>query len=386
MELPGIKAQKDGEVEVPAPVVKRTHKGEVVLTISLKQRVPTNCLAPGHEIAWFQHVVKPAYPSTIPTTTSSRSRSKPAAKLSTSTTTTELKIAGPTFEFIFDRARGHLKSWTSGGDVLLSADPTTRAAILPSFNRPFINNDAHANGEPYWKKWGVHRMTSSLLSLEHGPISDDEDKCGGGVRVTARTRVAPIVVAWGWLCDMTYTIDPRGNLTLTGDFRRDSADFGPEHLPRIGLDLHLNKSLNQVTWHGLGPGESYPDKLSAQRRGIFNVPKLQDLETHYDIPQEFGNHVDTRWVSITSASLQGRGLRATKLGDKPFHFVAKRFSDEAVDKALHPPELVEDETATHMRLDMEVAGVGTGACGPAVREDLMVWDRECKFSFYLESI
>jgi beta-galactosidase len=45
-----------------------------------------------------------------------------------------------------------------------------------------------------------------------------------------------------------------------------------------------------------------------------------------------------------------------------------------------------DGAATVLRLDAKVAGVGTGACGPAVREDLLVKTEEMKFGFVLEAI
>ncbi|MCV5153381.1 beta-galactosidase small subunit, partial [Escherichia coli] len=49
----------------------------------------------------------------------------------------------------------------------------------------------------------------------------------------------------------------------------------------------------------------------------------------------------------------------------------------------HPCDLVEED-ATLLRLDAKVAGVGTAACGPGVREDLLVKVEEMKFSFVLE--
>lgn len=39
-----------------------------------------------------------------------------------------------------------------------------------------------------------------------------------------------------------------------------------------------------------------------------------------------------------------------------------------------------------MRLDARVVGVGTGACGPRVREDALVKVEPMEFSFVLEAL
>jgi beta-galactosidase len=44
------------------------------------------------------------------------------------------------------------------------------------------------------------------------------------------------------------------------------------------------------------------------------------------------------------------------------------------------------EDATLLKLDAEVAGVGTAACGPGVKDEFQVKCRETKFSFTLEKI
>jgi beta-galactosidase len=66
------------------------------------------------------------------------------------------------------------------------------------------------------------------------------------------------------------------------------------HVPRMGFDLTLKKTLDQVKWHGRGPGESYPDKQNCQQLGICAVNDISQLLYPYDIPQESGNHTDTR--------------------------------------------------------------------------------------------
>ncbi|KAF4958400.1 hypothetical protein FSARC_11034, partial [Fusarium sarcochroum] len=54
-----------------------------------------------------------------------------------------------------------------------------------------------------------------------------------------------------------------------------------------------------------------------------------------------------------------------------------------IQAAKHPCDLVEEDAIT-LRLDAEISGVGTGACGPGVAERHTVKLREVAFSFKLE--
>ena len=80
------------------------------------------------------------------------------------------------------------------------------------------------------------------------------------------------------------------------------------------------------------------------------------------------------------------GIRAIRIGDESFFdFAASHHSAQTIQNAKHPDDLVEDD-ATLLRLDAKVAGVGTAACGPGVREDLLVKCEEISFGFELRSL
>ena len=71
--------------------------------------------------------------------------------------------------------------------------------------------------------------------------------------------------------------------------------------------------------------------------------------------------------------------------DREFSFLATRHSAESIQGANHPCDLVEED-ATVVRLDAKIAGLGTAACGPGVREDLLVKVEDIKFGFVLEAL
>jgi beta-galactosidase len=163
----------------------------------------------------------------------------------------------------------------------------------------------------------------------------------------------------------------------------------PKTLPRMGLDLYLADSLDNATWFGRGPGESYADKKESQKMGIYKANTAQ-LHTPYEVPQENGNRLDTRWLRVADG--RGRGLRAIrttgsinsdKLQSEPFQWVASRYSAQMIENAKHPRDLIA-EKAVHLRLDIASAGVGTGACGPRTLEKYQVPCEESVVSFCLQ--
>jgi beta-galactosidase len=166
--------------------------------------------------------------------------------------------------------------------------------------------------------------------------------------------------------------------------------------------------MDEVNWFGLGPGESYPDKRAAQRVGVWGAEEVGAMEARYDVPQEGGNRMGTRWVVVRESGGAGVGVRVTPTGgssaaggggddvekgsggwsencEREFSFRVGRYRDEVVQAAKHPCDLVGVE-ATLLWLDGRGAGVGTGACGPAVRADLMVPVEEMEFGFCLEAV
>lgn len=367
-------------VKIPLPpAAKETRSNkDLYLTVVFALRHSATWANANHEIAVFQHRISTAEPTLLSNPTGTDSN------LSLETARAKTTIRGSNFSIVFDTARGFVSSWTSNGISLLEADPTTRAAITPSFWRaPTDNDEAPGGSVEYWTRFGVNTLTSQLRSLS---IDSAPDK----VEITATTFLSPPILGWGYTATTVYTVSGNGTLAISVSLKPSGAI--PEHVPRVGLNLRLPRQFNQVKWQGLGPGESYPDKRLAQRVGIWEVDSVDELQTDYEVPQENGNRMGTRWVSISDGQSK-TGLRAiaSEKGDwsantdREFSFLATRHSAETIQLAAHPCDLFQ-ENATLVRLDAKVAGVGTAACGPGVREDLLAKVEEMKFGFVLEAL
>lgn len=377
LEIPNIAAGKSAEVPLPKCLSNAKSDGNVFLTVTLRLRESTSWAEAGHEIAWLQHQI-----SKVEAARLTPSLGQLTSKLDVQKSQAAVHVSGRNFKFTFDTSQGFLKSWTANHATLLEAHPSTGAAIAPSFWRPPTDNDV-PNSLPYWQRFGVDALTSQLRSID---ITSSTD----AVEITTTTFIAAPVLSWGWNTTTKYSISSTGALSINVSLSPTGP--APTHVPRAGLNLGVPRDLQHVRWFGLGPGESYPDKRSAQRVGVWSVSSIADLHTHYDVPQEGGNRMGTRWVSMASSTHSGApGIRVVAADAKEwsdpslreFNFAALAHDDIAVGKARHPCDLVE-EPATVLRLDARVAGVGTGACGPAVREDLMVKTEELRFGFVLE--
>ncbi|TDZ38991.1 Beta-galactosidase [Colletotrichum trifolii] len=377
LDIPQIAAGETAKVDLPASLANIKSDKETYITITFGLKDSTNWAEPSHEIAWIQHKLSgvPAAPKMAHSTVTSKLTVQKARSTAT--------VSGSDFAFTFDTARGYLTSWTAAGVPLLEKDAATKAAIMPNFWRAPTDND-QPNDAPYWIRFGVDALDSQLRSLT---MTESADK----VELVTSTYLSPRVLDWGWDTTTTYTVDAAGRLTVAVDLK--PRGIKPTHVPRVGLNLRLSRALDNVRYLALGPGESYPDKRSSQRLGVFRAT-VPELHQHYEVPQEGGNRLEARYVDLTTEEApHGRGIRAAPADAalwsdeawRRFSFHVSRYAAATVQRAAHPCDLVEED-ATLLRLDARVAGVGTAACGPNVREDLKVHVGEFRFGFVLERL
>jgi beta-galactosidase len=147
---------------------------------------------------------------------------------------------------------------------------------------------------------------------------------------------------------MSYTVHATGDVIVESQF--DGADKAPM-IPRMGTELVLAPGLDNLTWYGRGPAETYIDR-AFERIGVYKSTVDREW-TDYSRPQESGNKADVRWVALTND--KGIGLLAVgapTLGVAAHHFTVKDV--EASDysfKLPHRPEI-------YLTLDARQMGVG----------------------------
>ena len=74
------------------------------------------------------------------------------------------------------------------------------------------------------------------------------------------------------------------------------------NIPRLGMYMFLKNSFETVSWYGNGPEESYWDRKTGQKLGLFS-DEINEQFHRYSRPQETGNKTDVRWVKLSSSNL-----------------------------------------------------------------------------------
>ncbi len=313
---------------------------EYWLTVRFTLAADTRWAKQGHEVAWAQFKL----PFKAPAAPVVKASSLPP--LAAVEEGTEIVVRGEDFEMRFDQTTGRLAAWRHEGMDLVTAGPRL------NFWRATTDNDRGFNGrmDQKWRDAGLHR-------LQHRVDEVRWEQGGNVVRVVVRTRIAPPIHTRGWACEYRYVISGDGQMTL--ECRGVPEGEWPPTLPKIGLELEIPGDLDQAAWYGLGPGEAYPDSREAQRVGVYAM-SVDELWTPYVVPQENGNRMDVRWVTLTN--LRGVGLAA--FGEPTLNFSAYRFATMDIEEAKHPTELTPRGVIT-LNLDYRQRGLGTASCGPS---------------------
>lgn len=357
-QLPEIKPGETKVVDLPEGVTFGSEPSWFAANFSLKDA--TSWAPQGHEIAWAQIPLFDESKVTLPLVKS------PSSKLSITENQGKLYIYSDSFaaNFTYDLVRGNLAWSTDSGKVFHSGPQL-------GFYRALTQNDVGAGGPlAEWKRFRVDSLCRMLVQGSTWSNNDD-----GSISITTKVRVAPVVLEWAMVANLTYTITGSSvQLHVKGDF----IGTFPQVIPRIGLTVRLPRRYEAATWFGRGPGESYRDKKASARFGTYTSSIDTGLETPYEWPQENGNRTDTRWVRVHAASDETAYAASAKAQpslpqiearmDSPFNFSLSRYSIEELDRAKHPHELSALENETEFTIDFAHHGIGTGSCGPGAFE------------------
>ena len=157
-----------------------------------------------------------------------------------------------------------------------------------------------------------------------------------------------VEIDWSCFPQMTVlkTVYEAGEDGLKVYMRVRNHFFG---LPRYGFRMGLDTT-DKVKFFGRGPHENYCDRKAAAKLGIYEGA-VADFEHNYLVPQENGNHCDTRFVEVGENGLRFEALSA------PFEFSVHDYTQEALEEATHAHELKHGD-CIELYIDGKQRGVG----------------------------
>ena len=250
-------------------------------------------------------------------------------------------VEGSDWRYVFNRRTGMVESISVDNRSLLTAPMEVNLWRAPT------DNDATIKEE--WRKAEYDRASTRVLSCQ---LQTDQER--GLTTIKAElSLVAPFIQPMGRIL-ATWTLSDQGGLDLNMELHRD-----PEfpYLPRFGLRLFLPRSLQQITYCGYGPYESYRDMHRASHYGVFRNTASGMVE-HYLRPQENGSHYGCDYVLVED----DRSLLQAA-GDSPISFNCSPYTQEELTAKGHDHEL-EECGSTVLCLDYATSGIGSNSCGP----------------------
>ena len=172
---------------------------------------------------------------------------------------------------------------------------------------------------------------------------------------------------------MTWKINEDGKIEAVIEAVKDK-EF-PD-LPRFGIRMFLNKKMDEITYFGMGPQESYRDKHQASCHGLFRS-KVAQMHEDYIRPQENGSHYDCDYVELTNGQY---GIAA--VSKNPFSFNASVYTQEELERVSHNYELKESDSIVFC-MDYAMNGIGSNSCGPDVLDKYRFAEEAFQFQFEL---
>lgn len=266
-------------------------------------------------------------------------------------------------QFSFDRTTGQLHDWRNTGACLLQQAPQD------IFWRAPLDNDIGASEahRPDPNAWAARWQQAGLDRLERQCEGLHWYEADQQVHVHTRQSyhadgVTLLRSHWH------FAIDGSGQLTLNIEVE---AANGLPPLPRVGMELALTQTPEQVQWLGRGPHENYPDRLMAADFGLYQRP-LKEMHTDYIYPSENGLRCDTSWLNVGALQAQGH-----------FHFSASRYSLANLTAARHSCEL-EADPGCYLRLDCAHMGVGgDDSWSPSIHPEYLLTSEVYRYSLLL---
>ncbi len=256
-------------------------------------------------------------------------------------------------QFKFNRVTATLESVEINGKEVISNGPEL------NIWRPVIDNHKQED-EGFWRPKFLDQCST------HGRGIEIE-----GNKLILHKHLAPLVFDYGFAYTQTYNFKENGMIEITIDAKK----YGTytDVIPKIGTELKVNKDFQNVEYYGYGPNENYEDSMTAAYKDVFKNT-VDGLWNNYHFPQDNGNHLGTKWVSVNDGENE-----ITVFGNE-LNFSVWNYSQQNIENSKHIHELVKDDEIT-MNIDLKLMGLGSNSWGAETQEPFRPLMENFKFKY-----
>ncbi|MBQ8922259.1 MAG: DUF4981 domain-containing protein [Oscillospiraceae bacterium] len=307
---------------------------EFQLNVSVLAKTGTAMVPAGTELSYAQFNVPAAAPKYVRS-----SSAKPAVTASAGS----YDVSGENFRVSVSRTTGLITGYQYGGETLLTAGPT------PNFWRGEVENDAgSANQKCYDTAW-----RGAMSGAKVNSVTSSER---GNAQVITVNMTLPN--AGDTSVDMVYTIE--GNGAVTVSMKVDATKSGLGNFLRVGSIMTLPAGFEEVTWYGNGPVETFNDRITNARLGVWHNT-VSGMFYPYMKADDTGTMTKVKWMSVQNPNYKTSLLVAA---DSPLEASALHMTPEELQGANHPYEL-RPHRETYLSMNYGSMGTGSATCGQA---------------------
>ena len=269
------------------------------------------------------------------------------------------------FQVSFDMNTAEIVSYVYKGQKLIDGN------LRDNFWRaPTLNDEVDSWALPRWKKSGLQHLTAKTVGLHIERLDDNKVSVTAVVEYYDDKEQLQIVV------NKLYLIDGEGNISITN---RVEPMETVTSFPKIGMQFRMPMDYRNLTYFGKNT-ENYPDRNASGKMGLYHVDALSLFEQHV-VPQDNGNHSDTRWLALTSdKSKVGLFVKM----QEPFNFSIYNYDDDNLTAARRINQLNPTDFLT-VNVDYKQAPIGTATCGPGVDEKYVLGNQVYEYTVQLRA-
>ena len=200
----------------------------------------------------------------------------------------------------FNNQSGEMLSYKVGGVEYIK----DLFGLRPNFWRAPVDND-YGSGAP-------HKLQSWKIASE---------KQNGYLTYKATSNSVTVTVDYndlpnGSKMSVAYRVFNSGVINVSTQYN-GAGDTEPS-LPRLGMRLRVDKSMNWIKYFGRGPQENYIDRNYGTDKGTY-ISSVANQYFPYVFPQENGHHTETSWLAVGKGESGKNGLLFIS-DDKNFEF------------------------------------------------------------------
>ena len=343
--------------ELTIPVMPQTASGEYLLTVSFTLPEDTAWAERGHCVAWDQLVM-----TVVPAAGDSPAVVNGPLELIEQEQ--QYVVEGQGFRVAVNRRTGALDSYRIQDQDMLAAPLEPNFWKVPNDNQ---YRSQYLNSARPWHDAARNRQVKQVVAV----------KSEGCINIRAEMVLPVGTTEYA----VTYAIRGDGSVEVACRYRPQQSNL--PLIPKFGMTAVVPSTLQNVTWYGRGPQETYWDRKTGGEIAVHRLT-VEEMIHPYVRPQDNANRTDVRWFTLTDST--GRGLHVVS-GATPLCFATWPYTMKDLEQATHDYDLPRRDTIV-LNIDHLLHGVGGDDSWGALThpEYTLPGDRPYEYSFTLSPV